>query len=289
MKNVSIFFKDTKPFGQLIGLLFLLVICFVFSAGLQMLVNVQGDDSADIRLNIFMTGLTQVVTFLLSALLFAMLYKGNVTGYLKIDGSKNKWGQGLLAILITMFLLPFVDQLTIWNEGMDFGPWEEKFRSLAEMNKQAVGKMLSLTSTGDFLLQLLVVALVPAVCEEVFFRGALQQVLHDCLKNGHVAIIVTALIFSLAHGDLYGFLPRFFMGLLLGYLFWQSGSLVVNICAHFFNNAMIVLMYYLRHRDVILFDPAEPFNFSVWLVAICFLAAVVLFYQYFINNKTKSR
>ena len=93
-----------------------------------MLVNVQGDDSADIRLNIFMTGLTQVVTFLLSALLFAMLYKGNVTGYLKIDGSKNKWGQGLLAILITMFLLPFVDQLTIWNEGMDFGSGEERNR-----------------------------------------------------------------------------------------------------------------------------------------------------------------
>ncbi len=284
MKNLSIFFKDTKPFGQLIGLLFILVVCFVIATSLQMLVNVNVDSPTEIRMNILVTGLVQVVTFFGAALLFAMLYHGKAIKYLKICGSRNKWGLGLLAIMITLLLLPLVDQLTIWNEGIHFGTMEEKLRSLAEMNQKAVEKMFSLTTTGDFLLQLLVVALVPAVCEEAFFRGALQQVLHGCLKNAHVAIFVTALIFSLAHGDLYGFVPRFFLGMMLGYLFWMSGSLLVNICAHFFNNALVVLMYYLHHRGVVLFDPSEPFGFPAWLVTICAMAAAGLFYLYFVKR-----
>ncbi len=282
MKNLSIFFADSKPFNQLVGLCLLVLIGFILLVALQLVVTIpQPTDAASIRLNLLWQGLSQLVLFLLPTLTFAWLFHGSPARYLHIDLHGRKWFLGFVAIVILLVLIPIVDWVTYWNEQWQLGSMEETMRQLSQRSETLTQQLLSLTTPGDLLLQLVVVALAPAVCEEVFFRGGLQQVLQRWFGNIPVAIVVTALVFSLSHGDLYGFVPRFILGLLLGYFYVASGSIVVNICAHFFNNAIVVVLYYLYHRQLIFIDPSEPLFFSWTTTIISGLSGLMLYLVYF--------
>lgn len=279
--RISYFFKDTKPFGQLVGLFVLLLVCFVLAAGLQLAVPA-GDGASGIRMELVMQGVSQLLIFLLPVVLFAVLFRERAGQFLGF--CSFRWWQPLLAMLILLLLMPAIDWLTKWNDGWDLGRIGERLRAVTAASEAVVERMLSLTGAGDFMLQLLVVALVPAVCEELFFRGGVQQIFKEWFGNGHVAVIVTAFVFSIAHGDVYGLVPRFVMGLLLGYLFLYTGSIVVNICAHFLNNAVIVVMYYLYHRGTIAFNPSEQMMLPWHVVAMCGVGALLLFWLYYLKK-----
>jgi len=282
VKNPSIFFKDSKPFTQLVGLCLLMLFGFILVVALQMVVSVPPiSDAASIRFNLLWQGISQLLIFLLPMLVFAWLFQGSPSRYFCVDLHGRKWFLGLVAVVILLVWMPIIDWLTYWNEQWNLGSMEEPMRQMSQKSETLTQHLLSLTSPGDFLLQLLVVALIPAVCEELFFRGGLQQILHRWFGNIHVAVVVTALIFSLSHGDLYGIVPRFVLGLMLGYFFAYSGSIVVNICAHFFNNAMVVVLYYLYHRQMVFIDPSEPLFFSWTTTIISGLSGLMLFIVYF--------
>jgi membrane protease YdiL (CAAX protease family) len=95
---------------------------------------------------------------------------------------------------------------------------------------------------------LLMIAILPAIGEELLFRGVLLRLFREWTKNVHVAIIITALLFSFIHFQFYGFLPRFLMGVLFGYLVYWSGSLWVSVIAHFVNNGTAVIVAWLGAR-----------------------------------------
>lgn len=287
MKMYSMFFKDTKPFPQLVGLFFLFVVCLILSGGIQTLLPPSGGGPGYVRVELLMQALTQVLSFMLPAILFAILFKPGVTQYFKIGSGNGKWRLAFVAAVIMLLLMPFVDFLSTWNKSWSFGPIESYVRDMSEKGQSAVEQLLSLTSFGDVCLQLLVVALVPAVCEELFFRGGIQQILHDWWGNKHVAVLATALIFSLAHGDLYGLVPRFVMGLALGYLFVLSGSMLVNIFAHFVNNSLVVILYLLYHNNVLNTPPTEAVSFPWTVVVLCTIGAVLLYAVYFSKKEPK--
>ena len=106
-------------------------------------------------------------------------------------------------------------------------------------------------SLGVLFLNLIVIALLAALSEELFFRGVLQKVLIECTRNKHLGVWIGAIIFSAFHMQFYGFLPRMLMGAFLGYLFLWSGSLWLGIFAHFINNGMAVLIIWLINKNVI--------------------------------------
>ena len=187
------------------------------------------------------------------------------------------WYLFILAGIVLMFVsLPITNQLTTWNEAMNFGSAFEKFEELLkqmeEMAAATTEKMLNVDTFGGMLLNLLIIALIPAVGEELTFRGVLQQGLTRKI-NPHVAIILSAAIFSFIHFQFYGFLPRMFLGILLGYMFYITGSLWTSITMHFVNNGTAVVVYYLNHKGIINVD-AEHFGEtqSIWLL----LASVVV-------------
>lgn len=279
--KISSFFKDTKPFGQLMGLLVLMIVCFILAVGLQVAVPV-GDGPSGIRMELVMQGVAQLLIFLLPVVLFALLFREGAGQFLGFH--RFRWWQPLLAMLILLLLMPAIDWLTKWNDGWNLGEVGERLRAVTAASEAVVERMLSLTGTGDFMLQLLVVAFIPALCEELFFRSGVQQIFKDWVGNGHVAVLVTALVFSVAHGDVYGLMPRFAMGVLLGYLFLYTGSVVVNVCAHFLNNAVIVVMYYLYHRGAIAFDPSEQMLLPWHVTAMCGVGALLLFWLYFLKR-----
>ena len=255
--------------------------------GIQVLVPTDYDSPVGIRLGLAMQGVAQLFQFFLPAVLFVCLYKGDVATYLKLDFHGRKWLLALVAVVVFMLLVPINDWITWWNDQWEFGSLDSQMRKMSDASKIMVEKMLTLSTVGDLILQLVVVALIPAVCEELFFRGALQQILRQWFGNMHVAIVVTALVFSLAHGDMYGLVPRFVLGMLLGYLFFLSGSLLVNVCAHFFNNAVIVVLYYLYHKGMLNASPDTPLLMPWMTTLLCTLAAAALFALYFAKKSEK--
>lgn len=287
MKNISIFFKDSKPFVQLMGLFFLFVVGLIAAGAIQSLFPVGGKDDSSIRMQLLVQAGAQLLMFFVPALLFAFLFQGSPKNYFMANLQGKFWGLSFVAIVILLLLVPVNDWITYWNENWKLGSLDDLSRGLSNQSKQIMEQLLSLSSFGDVVLQLLVVALVPAICEELFFRGTLQQIFQCWVGNRHLAVIITALIFSVAHGDIYGLVPRFVLGLLLGYFFVLSGSILVNICAHFFNNAVVVLLYLFYHKGVLTASPSEPLQMTWSVVAMCTLAAVALFVVYFIQKGSK--
>lgn len=157
----------------------------------------------------------------------------------------------LIGIALMFISLPLTNILGEWNEKVNFGEtletWLKFFEDTAADLTQ---RMLEVDSIWGLLFNLLVIALIPAIGEELTFRGVLQQALTKSCKNVHVAVFITAFVFSFIHFQFYGFLPRMFLGLLLGYLYYYSGSIWTSILMHFINNGTAVVLGYLEYKNL---------------------------------------
>jgi uncharacterized protein len=120
---------------------------------------------------------------------------------------------------------------------LGMGNWAEQLEKT--YNEQAA-LMLDTKGIGGYLVSLFVMGLLPAISEEMLFRGGLQNYLTRATKNPWLSIIVVSILFSIVHFSVYGFLVRIFLGIVLGYIFYATGNLWLSITAHFFNNALIV-------------------------------------------------
>lgn len=236
-----------------------------------------GGESGTRSLFIVWNAITQVFTFGLPPVIVArMYYRDEVRSFLRFDVSGRNWLLGLAGVVVLMLLMPLTDWLSVWNDGWHWsGMWEAVERELRRVGEMSQ-TMVELTLRECHpLLSLLCVALVPAICEELFFRAGVQNLLQRWFKNVHVAVWVTAALFSLAHGEVFAFLPRFLLGALLGYLYVGGGSLVVNVLVHFVNNAIVVILFWLATPESG-FDPMAPLGVG-WIVTLaCSLAAVML-------------
>ena len=103
---------------------------------------------------------------------------------------------------------------------------------------------LKMNGFSDLIFNLLIMAIIPSFGEELFFRGFLQNIFLNFFKSSHLAIVITSILFSLIHFDLEGFIPRLFLGAILGYMFLWTQSLWVPIIAHFVNNALAIIISY---------------------------------------------
>ena len=160
----------------------------------------------------------------------------------------------LVGIALMFVSLPLTNILGTWNEKANFGEFLETFlKMLEDAAGDLTQRMLEVDTVGGLLFNLLVIALIPAIGEELTFRGVLQQALtRRC--NAHVAIWLSAFIFSFIHFQFYGFLPRFFLGLIIGYMFYYSGSLWTSILMHFINNGSAVVVAYLDYKGFVNVD-----------------------------------
>ena len=141
-----------------------------------------------------------------------------------------------------------------------------------------VTALSNLKSWPEFLMALVIMAFFPALFEEVFFRGALQNLLVRWWKAPLLGIIVTSILFSLIHMSLYLFLSRVILGFVLGLMYQRSKNLWVNIVAHFLNNAVVLvqLFWWSRHNTKVDLDKLDP-NVSIWLGLVAMGITVILF------------
>lgn len=235
--------------------------------------------------------LVQLLTFALPVLLVTwMYYRGSQRAFYKLDFSRRSWLLALAGIVLLFLLVPLTDWLAVWNDHWHLpGAWEALERRLRDTGQQSEQVVESFMKGNHPLLNLFGLALVPALCEELFFRAGIQNLLQRWFKNGHAAVWVTAAVFSLAHGEVFAFLPRLLLGALLGYLYLYGRSLVVNVTVHFVNNAIIVVAYALLAGGGSEFDPSAPLAVPALLVVACFLAALALFYVVFLRHPSRQQ
>lgn len=158
------------------------------------------------------------------------------------------WWLGAAGLVI-LCSVPFVSALAAWNAGAHFPAVLHDFELWArDQEDQKIGLTKFLTdfnSPGRLLVGLVVIAIVPAVAEELVFRGGVQRCLVQWFGSRHVGVWLAAAIFSAIHVQFFGFVPRFVLGLVLGYLYEWSGNILVSMAAHFTQNAFQLLLLYL--------------------------------------------
>ena len=184
---------------------------FVAGLFLPLLIHLFGLESGGRGAIYLGTVLQSLMAFMLPAYLTVKWSGYPLTKYLKLEGDA-RLGQhllfGLLAFLFSYALVSFLNQ---WNQGFvlpeALRSVEEWMRTLEDAAMETTMLLLSGQGVGYFLLNLLIVAGLAALSEELFFRGALQQFLQEKIPNGHASVWITAFIFSLVHFQFYGFFP----------------------------------------------------------------------------------
>jgi membrane protease YdiL (CAAX protease family) len=149
----------------------------------------------------------------------------------------------IAGILIMAVSIPLVEYLGFLNQKVAFPKGIESWMKGTEKEaQQQIRLLLQERSVSNLLLNIVMVAGFAGIGEELFFRGVLQRLLIWGFKNVWIGIVVAAFLFSALHLQFYGFLPRFLLGILLGALYWYSGSLWPAILAHFFYDALLITL-----------------------------------------------
>jgi hypothetical protein len=144
----------------------------------------------------------------------------------------------------------------------------------------ALMKMLQMDSIGDLVVNLIIIAMLPAIGEELLFRGVIQKELISRIKNHHIAIVIASIIFSGVHLQIQGFLPKFIIGIILGYAYYWTKSIWYPMILHFINNGMQTLILYFvgDQMDAMQEEAIKP-EISYLVIGVvfsCFLCFLIL-------------
>lgn len=225
----------SSAFFSLIGIL-LLGLMFGAS-GVQV---VLGDNLTNLNALKLLQIIQTTGIFIIPAILSAFLFSKKPWSYLCFE--KVKFQTILKTFIIVLISLPAINLLASINQLIPMSDWMVEMERKAE----AITKAFLLTdSIWAYLINILMIAILPAVGEELIFRGILQRKLVEFTRSRWIGILLAAALFSAIHMQFQGFIPRFALGVAFGYLLEATGSIWVPIAAHFFNNAIATTGYML--------------------------------------------
>ena len=302
------FLQKKKPFVKLFYFI-LIVVCSLFlinMIGLLLAVPFYGKSFTESLTGVYdysdplvisklkyLQIVNQLALFIVPVLIFAVFAGNSIPDYLKLNRKINLLPL-IIGISIIAACMPFINWLGEVNGNLNLpqklGGIEEWMRTSENEAATLTGAFLGTAHWGGFLINILMIAILPALGEEFFFRGVLQRLFSEWFKNAHIAIIVTAFIFSAIHMQFYGFIPRFMLGLFLGYAFYWSGTLWLPILIHFLNNASSVVVAFLSARGMTTVD-FETFGSSenvYVIVGSAFVVTLMMFLFYRLRKPEKT-
>ena len=226
-------------------------------------------------------------------------YNGGKSASSNVGNAENagngKWSANSMvwAVVVMLMALPAINLLAHINQQMTLPaflePLEAGMKRQEETAQLLTEQFMQVTTYSGLIINLLLMALLPAVAEELTFRGVLQKLLQgtkvaeaQSCKVPHVAIWCSAILFSAIHLQFYGFLPRMLMGALFGYALAWTGSLLTPILMHFTNNAAAVVLYFISLRagwDMKQID-AIGTNNTLWLGVVSMVITIVGIYAF---------
>lgn len=234
--------------------------------------------------------LQSVATFLLPALAGAYLWSNTPMQWLHLN-KKPSWQEALAAVVVMLLAIPGINLLSAWNQQMVLPEWMSGIEQWMRMQEDAAAQLteqfLRVDTVGGLLVNIGLMALLPAVGEELTFRGVVQGMF---TRNKHVAIWATAAIFSFVHMQFYGFLPRMLLGAMFGYMLWWTGSLWAPMLMHFVNNCAAVVVAYLAYNHLeegsaeMLDRIGTEDTILLGVFSICIVLIMMVMYGYFYSH-----
>jgi membrane protease YdiL (CAAX protease family) len=245
-------FVGMVPFGFALGTAIVMVIAVqVMGMNMEQVQSfLELPEAAQVERIKWANNLVQICGFLLPAFLFVYLFgKEDVKGLL-ISYKPGPWLW--IAPLLILVSSGCIDLAGMLNEAL-IPADSDLARTLRPKEDQAerlTAIILSSTSAWAIATTIFSVAIVPAICEELVFRGVAMPLLHKVFKNVHVSVWVSAAMFSFIHFQFYGFIPRMLLGGLLGYMVIWSGSLWSSIAAHLTNNLVAIVVFHANGQSL---------------------------------------
>ncbi len=274
---------------QLISLIPLVLFFGIDQNSLAVALSGQSDDPNHKAALYITQGVGSLGGFIITPLLYVRFFQDTkVNSYFSLD---TRYWQPFVYVVLITFCFMVVDSLFIeWNLNFKFPEFMAGFEQWAQAKEEQLRViteyLTDFSGFGELLIALVVVAVIPGIGEELLFRGLIQTRIQQLAKNPHIAIWVTAIFFSAFHMQFYGFIPRLLLGALFGYIFYWSGSLVLAMLAHFFNNGFSLVMLYLYKKDLVGFNIDDTETVPLETVVFFFIIGAALTYL-FINFHRK--
>ncbi len=286
----------SSAFSKLGWFIFIVFISFLISIFISFLIIILShqnpadlsDPTALIKTgNILLLKYMQIVQsfflFVIPPVVFAFFVTKKPGNWLQTN-KKISWQTIILLFFLMLSMFPVTNFLAEVNRSLQFPDFlsgvynwmNQKEQELTVLTEQ----FLKANSAGEFSLNFVMIALIPAIGEELLFRGVLQRIFSDLTKNHHWGVFITAFLFSAIHMQFLTFMPRFFLGVIFGYLLVWTRSLWAPILAHFINNGLAVIVSYLTQRQVIgsgVENIGQSNNFF-WLSLFNLLIVIVLLF-----------
>lgn len=250
-------------FTRLVLLFLLFMLGLILTGGMQFLVMRLTDNAvAATRITMVMQDL---LAFILPALITAMLITRLPADFLQLRKGPGAWPMVLFAGGLIVGL-PLIEWTNALCEQL---PWPQSVLDLEAAAESAAAAVIGPPTGANPLVAILIVGVLTGVAEELFFRGALQRILATRPMSVHAAVWLTAVIFSLMHGQPVGFVARTLLGAWFGYAAALTGSLWTAVILHALNNSLAV------GAELLHFDPS-PSTITAAASAIAVAAVIVL-------------
>jgi hypothetical protein len=237
---------------------------------------------------LFINALTTIISFLIPSVTVAYFTKGSIVsnmGFKKIEHFKQI-GWVIILALLGLYLsgalstltqmIPIPNNLNTWASNLE------------ETYKKGMGGVMHMQSRNDLIAILILVALIPAIFEELYFRGGLQKTIKDWSGMPVLSIIITAIIFSAFHFSFFGFLSRMALGIVLGFIFEYTKSIWLSILMHFLNNGIAILSLYLLRNNPQKMNQAMDDNGAPLYLGAIALIFIIYFLRLLKNKKSDS-
>lgn len=217
------------------------VICVLLTSVMTGIITHSGQTTVRLRIA---TVIQDIFMFIVPALVTAIMICRRPAEFLQIDRRPTLW-LCILVISTVIAAVPAMNVIIKWNASMllpeSMAHAEQLMRTAEDKAAIFTQTLIGGTGTGSLIMALLIVGVLAAFSEEIFFRGTLQRLFLTSGVRIHLAVWITAIIFSAIHVQFFGFIPRLLLGAFFGYVVAWSGNLWLGVLAHFTNNALAAI------------------------------------------------
>lgn len=231
-----------------------------------------------------------IATFLIPPFIIAWLCSQEPKHWLQLDETPQ-WWMFVGAIVILVMALPGINLLADWNSRLSLPealkPLEELMRQQEEAAQLLTERFLSGRGIELLVANIILMAFLPAMAEELTFRGMLQKL----IPNKHAAVWIVAILFSAIHFQFFGFVPRMLLGAMFGYMLVWTGSIWIPITMHFVNNVVTVVAYWILFNNNLNRDVVETFGTgdTLWVGIVSLVLTSIGLYCFWRLSRTMSK
>jgi len=253
--------REMKPSAQLLFAALVLITCglvissigmalswAIYGFNLSELEHIMQDlsDPEHIAVLKFIQTTQAIGVFIIPPFIIAWMIHGEPSVYLKYN-KRPGLKMALAAVAIVFCSNPLINFLNELNAHLSLPDWlssvQQWMRNSEDQATKITEAFLATTNLSGVVKNVLMIGVLPAIGEELLFRGVVQQLLKRIYKNSHAAIWISAALFSALHLQFFGFLPRLILGVMFGYMLEWSGTLWLPMISHFVNNATAVIAF----------------------------------------------